>query len=179
MNKILKIALITITILLSSITIVNAATTDELYNYITKTHIVAGKEIKISEADTVKVKRYLAEYPISGDKADQIIAKINSAITLMNQAGVSEPQKLSKAKKKELLSIAQEAATIAGATLTYDSHNKSITIYKEGKVYDVIYLGSDSSTFRATGNNNIYVYTTILVIAFATIIVYRKRKVNA
>ena len=180
MNKVLKVIIILIGILICLMTNVKAATTDELVEYISKTHIVSGKPIKISNSDEVKVKRYLSQYPISEDKADAIISKIDAAISLMNEAGVSEPQKLNNAKKKELLSIAQDAATIAEATLTYDSKNKSITIYKEGKTYDVIYLGSGSSTFRATGNdNNIYVISIAIIIIFSVLVFgYRKVKAN-
>ncbi len=179
MSKILKITVILMMVLLCTLSVVQAATTSELIASVSKTYKIAGKEVKLSESDLVKVKRYLTEYPVSAENADKIITKIDEAVDLMNKEGVSNPAKLSKAKKDELLKIAQEAATLAGATLTYDSSNKSILVYKDGKQYDSLSLSSYK--FANTGSNNttIYIITAgVAIIAVATVIGYRKFKAN-
>lgn len=180
MNKVLKITLVLVAILLCTVSAVKAATTNELIAHISKTYTIAGKSVKLSDSDLVKAKRYLAEYPVSSADADKIISKIDEGVALMNKAGVSDPNKLSKAQKSELLNIAQEAAKLAGATISYDANNRSVAIYRDGKQYDSVSL--TSYKFASTGANNmIYVITTlgVAIIAIATVIVYRKRKVNA
>ena len=179
MNKVLKITLTLIAILLCTISAVKAATTNDLIAHISKTYTIAGKDVKISDADLVKAKRYFSEYPVSSSDADKIIKKIDEAVELMNKQGVSNPAKLSKAKKDELLNIAQEAAKLAGASISYDSKNKSIAIYRDGKQYDSI--STNTYKFVSTGANNM-IYVVALggaIIAIATVIGYRKIKANA
>ena len=181
MNKVFKIAILTILIVVSFVTISNAATKEELLNHITRTYTIAGEQIKISNSDYVKVERYFSKYPVDEQTADKIITKINEVVSLMNNEGISNPYKLKKEKKKELLNIAQDVAILTGATLTYNTKDKSVTVYRDGKLQDVIYLGSESSTFRATGNNNmLFIISSLtVVIALATVISYRKIRANA
>ena len=179
MNKVLKITLILMAILLCTVSTVKAATTNELIAKASETYTIAGKEVKLSEADLVKVKRYFTEYPVSSENADKIISKIDEAVALMNKEGVSDPTKLSKAKKEELLNIASEAAKLAGASISYDATNKSIAVYKDGKQYDAVSL--NSYKFVSTGANNmgIIISSGVAIIAIATVIGYRKIKANA
>lgn len=174
MKKFLRITLVLMAILLCTVTVVNAATTDELVAYASKTFTVAGEEVKLSDADLVKVKRYLADYPVSEENADKIIAKVDEAVALMNKAGVSDPTKLSKAQKDELLKIAQEAASLAGATISYDNKDKVVSIYRDGKLYDTASL--TSYKFVQTGSTMYVVIALVAVIAIATVVGYRKIK---
>ncbi len=179
MKKVLKTALIFILMLLVYTTVVNAATTEELVAYASKTFTIAGEKVKLSDGDVLKVKRFLSENPISESDGDTIIDKAEQIISIMNTEGVANPTKLSKAKKEQVLSIAQEAAAVTGATLTYDSTNKVVTVYKNGKTIESISLKNDK--FVQTGNDNTaYVVAGIVaVIAVATVVILKKRKVNA
>ena len=179
MKKTIIMTLVLIAILLCSVSTVHATTTDKLIQYASKTFTIAGEQVKVSDADLVKIKRYLGEYPVTEDVADKIIAKAEEAIAFMNAEGVSNPAKLSKAKKQQLLSIAQEAAELAGATLTYDATNKTIEIYRNGKLYDSISI--KAYKLVQTGNNNVaYIaITAVAIIAIATTVGYRKIKANA
>lgn len=181
MKKILKVLLVFALILVCYTTVAKAATTNDLIAYASKTFTIAGKQVKLSNADLVKVKRYISENPVSESDADKIIAKANQIISIMNSEGVSDPTKLSKAKKDEVLKIAQEAAAITGATLTYDSTNKSVAVYKNGKKvesislenYKLVQTGSDNTPYIIAG-----VTGAVAVIAIATILIYRKKKAN-
>ncbi len=178
MKKVLKIALIFVLMILAYTTVVNAATTDELIAYASKTFTIAGKQVKLSNADVLKVKRFLSENPVSESQGDTIISKGNQIISIMNSEGVSDVTKLSKAKKEQALSLAQEAASVVGATLTYDSTDKAVTIYKDGKAvdsaslvnYKLVQTGSDNTVYVVAG--------VVAVIAVATVVL-KKRKVNA
>jgi len=179
MKKFLTITLILIMVLLSSVATVNAATKDDLIAAVSKTYIIAGKKIGLSNSDLVKVKRYISENEISSENGDKIITKINEAVSLMNKEGVSAPTKLSKAKKEELLNIAKEAVSLAGASLTYDANNKAISIYKDGKLYDSIALTSNYKFTQSGSNHMIYIIIgTVAVIAIAGVVGYRKTRAN-
>ncbi len=178
MKKVLKCALVLVILLLCSISVANAATTDELIAHISKTYKIAGEEVKISDTDLKKAKDYLAKYPVSEENANTIIEKIDKAVELMDEAGTANPTKLSRKDKDDLLSIGQEIASAAGVTFTYDNTDKVITIYKNGEEYTTVSL---NPYFVQTGSNNtIYVVIALVaVIAIATIIGYRKMKTNA
>lgn len=181
MKKVLRILLVFALILVCYTTVAKAATTDELIAYASKTFTIAGKQVKLTDGDLIKVKRYIKENPVTESEADRIIAKADQIISIMNAEGVSNPTKLSKSKKDEVLKIAQEAAEITGATLTYDSTNKSITVYKNGKKFESISLGnyklvqtgSDNTAYVVLGATGV-----VAVIAIATITIYRKKRAN-
>lgn len=180
MKRLLKVTLAFVLVVLCYTTVAKAATTDELIAYASKTFTIAGKQVKLSDADVLKVKRYLSENPVTSSGADKIIAKAEQIISIMRAEGVADITKLSKAKKDEVLKIAQEAAAITGATLTYDSTNKAIAVYKNGKKVESLSL--QNYKFVQTGSDNtMYVViptVTVAVIAIATVIILRKKKAN-
>lgn len=175
MKKFLRITFVLMAILLCTISVVNAATKDELVAYLSKSFKVAGEEVKLSDSDILNVKKYLEQYPVSEGDADKIIAKVDEAVALVNKAGTTNLTKLSKAQKDELIKIAQEAASIAGATISYDNKDKVVTIYKNGEVFTTRTL---DSKFVQTGSNaTMYVVIALVaVIAVATVVGYRKIK---
>lgn len=175
MKKFLKVTIVLMAILLCSVSIVKAATTEELIEKISKTYTIAGEEYKASDLDIADAKRYLEQYPVSEEDADKIIAKIDEAVALANEYGEADLTKLSQAQKDKLMSLAQEAASIAGATISYDNKDKVITIYKDGEVFTTKSL---EGKFAQTGSNNtIYVVTAcVAIIAVAAVVGYRKAK---
>lgn len=181
MKKVFKIVLAFLLVLIICTTVAKATSTDDLVAYASKTFTIAGKQVKLSNSDILKVKRYFSENPVSESDANKIMSKADQIISIMNSAGVSDLTKLSKAKKDEIIKIAQEAAAITGATLTYDSKNKTIEMYKNGKKIESISI-QNNNKFVQTGNDNtLYVVLgsigVIAIIAVATKI-YRKKKAN-
>lgn len=179
MKKLLKVTLAFVLIVLCYTTVAKAATTDELIAYASKTFTIAGKQVKLSDADVLKVKRYLSENPVTSSDADRIIAKAEQIISIMRAEGVADITKLSKAKKDEVLKLAQEAAAITGATLTYDSTNKAITVYKNGKKVESVSLQNYKFVQTGSDNTMYVVIPTVAVISVATVIILRKKKANA
>lgn len=180
MKKFLSITLMMVLVLLCTMSVVNAATTDKLVEYASKTFKVAGDEVKVPEKHLVTLKRYLKEYPVSEEDANKIIEEAEKAIDLMNEAKTSDVTKLTRAQKDELTGIAQRMASLAKVTLSYDATTKDLTILKDGKPYgDPINLKNDE--FVQTGNNYMVyiVIATVAVIAVATVAAYRKTKANA
>ena len=176
MKKIIKIALIFVILVFCNFTVVKAATNEELINYATKDFTINGATVSLKAADKVKVRRYLEKYPVSESEADQIIAKIDEGIAILREAGETDPTKLSRAKKEELLALGQQAARIAGAELTYDEKNDAISIYRNGVLID---QATTSDALVQTGTNNysyiVYALAGVAVIAIAGFVVYTKR----
>lgn len=96
MKKTLTIALLAIITIMALATGVNAATSstlvDELY--------AKGSKYGMTSADKVKIERYLKENPVTDAQVNEILAKADEAIAVMEKAGVTNYDKLTKAQKK-------------------------------------------------------------------------------
>lgn len=181
MKKVLRIALIFAVLLFCNITVAKAATNEELIAYATKSFDVNGSSVSLKAADKVKLERYLKQYPVSESEADQIIAKINEGVALLREANVTDPTKLPKEKKQQLLSLGQQAAKIAGAELTYDAKSDAVSIYRDGVLVD---QATTSGALVQTGSSDysyiVYAIAGVAVVAIAGFVVYtKKNKVNA
>lgn len=177
MKKSLSIALMLI-ISLSFNLNVNAKTEDELLAYLSKTFNIAGVEVKLLDSDIVKVERYLSENDITAENVDKIIGKIDQVVAIMNAEGVSDPLKLNDAKRKEVLNLASEAATYAGASLTYDYTSKVVSIYKDGKLVDTASIKPYKLAQTGSSNTVYYLISGICLLA-GTAYLYRKSKYSA
>lgn len=177
MKKVLIMTIVMVVALVMSTTAVNAATSADLLAYLTKNHTVSGQSVGLTEANKVKVERYLTDNPVTDEQATQIMAKGQELIALMESAGVSDPAKLSKADKTKFMSISQEAAEIAGLTLKFNKN--SVEVYKDGVLIDTGSLGNE--TLKYTGNNvNVaLVISLVAVLALAIGLVAKKRMANA
>lgn len=167
----------------------NAMTANELKDYICNDKGINGTKLIIRDADKVKVEKFFANNEMTDAQADQIKAIIDKGVALMNADGASEPNQLSsKAKKQELLSYAQEAATVMGLTVSYDATEERLDIYKNGVLYDSLNWGvtesskgSTESALVQTGSTN-YVYIVvagIMLIAGIMLVVSRKKRLSA
>lgn len=172
MKKLLTISILAVMLVLMTITGVNATTNDNLAD----TLYNIGSKYGMTKSDKVKIERYLADNPVTESKANAIVAKANEAAKIMDEAGVTDFSKLSEDKKTEIKSIANQAASIVGVTLTYKSG--SVEIYKDGKLIETV--TNNNGKLAYTGNNNIVlVVSSIAVIALASVAVARKKLANA
>ena len=172
MKKLLTISILAVMLVLMTITGVNATTNDNLAD----TLYNIGSKYGMTKSDKVKIERYLADNPVTESKANAIVAKANEAAKIMDEAGVTDFSKLSEEKKAEIKSIANQAASIVGVTLTYKSG--SVEIYKDGKLIETV--TNNNGKLAYTGNNNIVlVVSSIAVIALASVAVARKKLANA
>ena len=128
MKKTLTIALLAIITIMALATGVNAATSstlaDELY--------AKGSKYGMTSADKVKIERYLKENPVTDAQANEILAKADEAIAVMEKAGVTNYDKLTKAQKNEIKSVATEAAKIVDLKLVFNK--KSVAIYNKNRI---------------------------------------------
>ena len=172
MKKLLTISILAVMLVLMTITGVNATTNDNLAD----TLYNIGSKYGMTKSDKVKIERYLADNPVTESKANAIVAKANEAAKIMDEAGVTDFSKLSEDKKAEIKSIANQAASIVGVTLTYKSG--SVEIYKDGKLIETV--TNNNGKLAYTGNNNmVLVVSSIAVIALASVAVARKKLANA
>lgn len=172
MKKLLTISILAVMLILMTVTGVNATTNSNL----AQTLYNIGAKYGMTNGDKVKIQRYLADNPVTDSEANAIVAKANAAAKIMDEAGTTDYKALSDDKKAELKSLANEAASIAGATVSFTAN--SVEIYKDGKLIETI--GNNGGKLAYTGNNNIVlVVSSIAVIALASVAVARKKLANA
>ena len=172
MKKLLTISILAVMLILMTVTGVNATTNSDL----AQTLYNIGAKYGMTSGDKLKIERYLADNPVTESEANAIVAKANAAAKIMDEAGTTDYKSLSADKKAELKSLANEAASIVGATLSFTAN--SVEIYKDGKLIETI--GNNGGKLAYTGNNNIVlVVSSIAVIALASVAVARKKLANA
>lgn len=171
MKKVLTISILAVMLVLMVVTGVNATTNDNL----AETLYNMGAKYGMTKSDKLKIERYLADYPVTESEANAIVAKAEEAVKVMEDAGVTDYTKLSKAQKDQIKSIANEAASIVDVTLVFKT--KEVEIYKNGKLIETV--SNNNGKLAYTGNNNIVlVVSSIAVIALASVVA-RKKLANA
>lgn len=176
---ILGIILLALTVLT---TVANAATTEELINFLSQPHQIAGTTKQITSAQKVEVERFLSEYPVTEAQADQVIAKVKEGIAIMDKAGTADLDKLSSSDKKALTALSDEVGEILDVKLEINSSTKSVTVYdKTGKKLSSVPYGDNDTLVNTGANYTVYIVASVLAIfAVATIIIAnKKRTVNA
>lgn len=178
MNKVAKLFALVLFMVLALATAVNASANDDLLKELSKTYTVGGKEISISAADKVKIERYLADNPVTEAEKDTIISKVNAIVDIMNSENVSDPGKLSAAKKTEAMNLAKEAASAIDLKLVMDTNNNTIKVYDaEGKLLESAKIEQGKLSY--TGNSSVAYVVAPVVAIIAVAAVVAVKKVNA
>ena len=174
MKKLISMAIVLVMVVALFATMVNAATNDTLADEIYS----MGAKYGMTEADKVKIERYLSDYPVTDDQANQVIAYANEAVQIMENAGVTDYRELSREDKDALKSIANNAASVLGVTLTFKAG--TVEVYKDGKLIETI-TSSTSGKLAYTGNNinMVLVVSSVAVVALAAAVVVGKKFANA
>lgn len=152
---------------------VNATTNntlaDELY--------ALGAKYGMTSADKVRIERYLSEYPATEEEANQIMAKAKETVAIMETAGKTNVSELSKEQRKQLKTIANEAANIIDVTLTFKSGK--VEIYKSGKLIETVKLENGKLAYTGNNVNVVLVVSSLAIVALITGFVARKKFANA
>jgi LPXTG-motif cell wall-anchored protein len=169
MKKFLQITAVLV-VSLCYVSNVNAATEQDLIDY-------ASKYATASEM--VQLKQFLSENEVTSTEADQIIAKADEIVAIMDNAGVSEISQLTKEQKQQAFSIAKEAAAIVDVQLTYDSKNEQIIPYKDGKALTAVPINKNQTLAKTGNDSTVYVAISGLAAVLAGSAILRKLKGNA
>lgn len=173
MKKLISIAILFVMVAMLATTMVNAATSstlaDDLY--------ALGSKYGMTSADKVKIERYLADNPVTDEQANQVLAKAQEAVKVMEDAGVTDVTKLTNEQKNQLKTIANEAASIVGVTLTFK--NGTVEVYKDGRRIEVITFRDGKLAYTGNNVNLVLVVSSVAVVALATGFVVRKKFANA
>lgn len=172
MKKTLLSMVLFVVITLFATTMVNAATAatlpQEIYN--------KGSKYGVTQGHKVKMERYIAKHPITDDQANQVMAKVDEVVALLEGAGVTNIADLSSADLKKLQDIATEAAAIVNVKIVW--RGTTVDIYYNGKVEDTISFSKDMPN-TGSETNIALVVSSVAVVALAAGLVVRKKIANA
>lgn len=173
MKKSLTVALLFVMLVMAFATVVNAATSAELAAKLYE----KGAAYGMTSADKVKIERYLAENPVTDAKADEVLAKADEAIAVMDNAGVKNYSELTAAQKEQVKTIAKEAAEIVDVKLVFKKG--AVEIYnKEGKLIETVTQNNGKLAYTGNNVNVVLVVSVIAIIALAITVVTRRKIAN-
>ena len=174
MKRLFAVTILFVVLMTVLATSVNAVSTSEMIEKLYQ----MGQPYGMTQADKVKMERFFADNPVTEAQADQIIAKGEEAVALMQAAGTTNYKELTTEQKNQLKSIANEAASIVGVSLVFKKG--TVEIYKDGVLIETI--TANNGTLAYTGNSvNIVlaVVATVAVIALAVAAVSKRKVANA
>ncbi len=167
------LAIFTLVVSMSFITTSEAMANEMILDYATKTHLIGGKSVKLSNSDVLRVERFLLQNEVNDNEAKEIINKLDQIKVILNTENVSDLTKLSEAKKKEVLSLATSAAEVIGAKITYNNTDKTLVVYdKNGKKFDTITM---NSYLKQTGNSNVIYYVSAATLLLGAVVIRKSR----
>ncbi len=150
------IVMLTIILTISAVKATKETLAEELY--------AKFKEYGATEAEKVKVERYLSENEVTDEQAKEILNKADEIIEVIKTENVRDVTKLSKEAKNKIKKIAQEAANIIELKLVF--YKNKVEIYSsKGKLIEVVTM-SNAGKLAYTGNNilNTSVYLVVLMV---------------
>ena len=172
MKKTLLSVILFVIVALFATTMVNATTGAELPEAIYN----KGAKYGVTQSHKVKMERYVAKHPVTDEQANQVMAKVDEVVAVLEKAGVTNIADLSSADLKKVQDISTEAAAIVNVKIVW--RGSTVDIYYNGKVEDTL---SFSKNMTNTGDetNIALVVSSVAVVALAAGLVIRKKIVNA
>ncbi len=168
MKKTLTIAILFVMIMMATLTVVNAATSetlaDELY--------AIGSKYGMTSGNKVQMERYLAEHALTEKECNDILSLAQDAQDIMKANNTTDVRSLDKDVKARLLSLANEAADIAGVTLDFTADG--VAVYKDGKLIDTV-TSSDKLAYTGNNVNTLVIISSVMAIGLAVTLVAKKK----
>lgn len=84
---------------------------------------VNGQTVTVPNSYMVQAENYLNTIDLTEDQANQIIAAVDKAKAYVKDNGITDIHGLSQSQKSQLLSFAQEAASVVGLKVTIVNGN--------------------------------------------------------
>lgn len=169
MKKVLSIAVLFVLLVGMVMGVVNAATTTESVNAI----YAIGSKYGMTSADKVKLERFIADNKVTEAQASQLLGKVQEAEKVMVSAGVTEYSKLTAEQKNQLKTIANEAASIVGVSLTFKKG--AVEIYKDGKLIETITNTNGKLAYTGNEVNVMLIAASTIAVIALTAVVIKKR----
>ena len=151
---------------------VNAATAEDIVSFAKQEHVIAGQSVTLSSADVQKIEDFFKENEINAEQGEFILSKVKEAIDVTNKTSSTGLEAMPATAKQEVIALLNEAGSVVGVTVSYNSADKTMDIFQNGVKIDAVDL---SGKLPFTGSNTI-VYIAVAIIAVAAIAVFAVAK---
>lgn len=171
MKKLRNILCLVLFVCLFGVVNVNAMSKEELKNKITKTYTINGATFKLSAAKKAQVENYLDNNDISESDMNYISNKIDEAISMVEEYGVTSIDQLSTTQKNELKKLVTDVSnnTAVKATVV----NGQITLYNlDGTEFGPI----NKDDIKYTSNNIVVTITGAIALIGISIAIIKAKK---
>ena len=155
---------------------VKAATEEELKNALEGTVTINGHEYSVDASTKTYIERYLNQYDVSSADADYIIARINTAKSILESEGQENFKNLSQSAKNRLKALVVEIndnttvkATVTNGSVVVKDHQGN-TFFEVTRL--VKQTGSETSTTAIIAG------VSLLIVAAGAFLVVKQVKEN-
>lgn len=146
----------------------SANTVDEIYEI--------GTKYGMTAKDKQELQNFIDRNGLTSSQVEKLLEKTKEAEKVMTAAGTTDYNKLTKAQKDQLKTIANEAASDVGISLVFRS--KAVDIYKDGK--KVLVITNNNGKLSYTGNKSniaVIAVSSVAVIALAAVVIKKRSAV--
>ena len=174
MKRLFAVTILFVVLMTVLATSVNAVSTSEMIEKLYQ----MGQPYGMTQADKVKMERFFADNPVTEAQADQIIAKGEEAVALMQAAGTTNYKELTTEQKNQLKSIATSAADLINVKLVFKTG--AVEIYdQDGKLIETVTENNGKLAYTGNNINVVLVVSVIAIIALAITVVAKRKFANA
>ena len=143
-----------------------------------------AKAYGVTEADRVQMERYFKDHEVTDAEAETFLAKVDEAVKVMKDAGVTNVAKLNADQKAALKSAVTSAAAVVDVKLAVSNDGEVTFTDESGKTIADIKINTETGkreTIRYTGNNMniVLVVSSVVAIALVAGVAARKKFANA
>lgn len=177
MRYLQRVAILAIVLLLVLSVRAFAMSQSDFVAYVSKEHTYNGIKYQITAQHKRELENFLKDNPITEAQADEMKAKFDSLVAYAGSNKIIDPTKATYEQKQTMLAKANEIAAVVGVSVKYNSTDKTLEFYKDGKFITAVPL-INGYVLAQTGSSN-YAYLAIPVavgvIALAGFVVLKKR----
>lgn len=150
-----------------------AMTESELETKLTATYTINEATFKANASQVTLIQRYLAQNELSESDCDYIASKVDEAVAIIDESGVTKLNDLSSNYRKQLSNLASEISANTSVKLTLGS-NGTLTVYNtDGTVFTKI-----TTKIKNTGNVEIIIIAGAISILGVLYFAIKARKAN-
>lgn len=176
--KILFKSLLLVCGMIITFTGVNATARDDLISYLNQNHVIYGNTIAITAYQRTQVERYLNSHTVTDSQVAVFKSKVEEIKSVMNNAQVVDPNKLTTSDKNKVINLAKDAGIAVGITVTINSTNNRVELYNNsGALLDVFSLSTGKLPFTGT-SSLICVITVVISTTIAMLYIFEKGTLN-
>lgn len=155
---------------------VNAATEEELKDALFGKITINGKEFSLDDGTKAAVERYLNQYEVNANDADYIIARINTAKSILESEGKEDYRNISQSAKNRLKALVVEINDHTSVKATVTNGNLVILDGSGNTFYEVTKLVKQTGS--ETSITAIIAGISLLIVAAGSFLVVKQVKEN-